>query len=174
MDFIFELSYRLSSDDDDQDDIVGRLVQEECTDALIGIGHPGRIAMEFCREADDVFTAMTSALAAVRRAIPTAQLIEVRPDLVSLDEMPEYAEVDPKHLRTLAFNNRETFPAPVHAGNATLWHLDDVLRWMIPRETYQVTRGTLEVASIARHLNLAIQVRRIEPELFRHVQSWLV
>ncbi|MDQ1834375.1 helix-turn-helix transcriptional regulator [Massilia scottii] len=173
MEFIFEFRYRLSSDDDNQDEIVGRLEKEDCTDALIGIGRPGRIALDFCREAENALAAITSALADVRRAIPTAVLIEVRPDLVGLTDIAEFAEVSRQNMRKLACNNAETFPVPVHAGSTTLWHLDDVLRWMMPRGTYPIEPGTLEVASIAKQLNFAIQARQIEPELFRQVQALL-
>ncbi|MDM5177206.1 DNA-binding protein [Massilia sp. DJPM01] len=171
--FIFELTYQLSSDDDNHDEIVGRLGEEGCTDALVGIGHPGRIALDFSREADSAFAAMTSALADVKRAIPTAQLIEVRPDIVGLTDIAEFAEVSRQNMRKLAYNNADTFPVPVHAGSTTLWHLDDVLRWMMPRATYPIEPGTLEVASIAKQLNFAIQARQIEPALFRQVQALL-
>ncbi|MDQ1923414.1 helix-turn-helix transcriptional regulator [Massilia pseudoviolaceinigra] len=173
MNFLFELTYQLSSDDNDQHEIVERLGEEGCTDALVGIGHPGRVALEFIRHADNAFAAMTSALADVRRAIPTAVLIEVRPDLVGLTDIAEFAEVSRQNMRKLAYNNAETFPVPVHAGSTTLWHLDDVLRWMMPRGTYPIEPGTLEVASIAKQLNFAIQARQIEPELFRQVQALL-
>ncbi|NHZ98572.1 DNA-binding protein [Massilia sp. CCM 8734] len=173
MDFIFELRYRLSSDDDNQDEIVGRLEREDCTDALIGIGRPGRIALEFCREADDALAAITSALADVRRAIPTARLINVGPDLVGLTDIAEYSHVSRQNMHKLANNNVETFPVPVYAGSICLWHLEKVLRWMMPRGNYAIEPGTLEVASIARQLNIAIQAREIEPELFRQAQDLL-
>ncbi|MFB9242706.1 DNA-binding protein [Massilia antarctica] len=173
MDFIFEFRYRLSGDDDNQDDIVGRLEKEDCTDALVGIGRPGRIALEFCREAGSALAAMTSALADVKRAIPTARLIGVGPDLVGLTDIAGFAEVSRQNMHKLAYNNAATFPVPVHAGSTTLWHLDEVLRWMMPRGTYPIEPGTLEVASIAKQLNFAIQARHIEPELFRQVQALL-
>lgn len=173
MDFLFELTYQLSSDDDNQRAIVERLGEAGCTDALAGIGHPGRIALEFVRHADNALAAMTSALADVRQAMPTARLIEVRPDLVGLTDIAEYAEVSRQNMRKLAVNNCETFPAPVHAGSTTLWHLEDVLRWLTPRGKYPIAPGTLEVASIARQLNLAIQARQIEPDLFQQLQAAL-
>lgn len=173
MDFLFELTYQLSSDDDNQRDIVERLGEEGCTDAMAGIGQPGRIALEFIRHADNALAAMSSALADVRHAVPTARLIEVRPDLVGLTDMAEFAEVSRQNMRKLAYNNCETFPVPVHSGSTTLWHLDEVLRWLMLRGSYPIEPGTLEVASIAKQLNLAIQARQIEPEVFRQVQALL-
>jgi hypothetical protein len=173
MDFLFELTYQLSSEDDNQRDIVERLGEEGCTDALIGIGHPGRIALEFIRHADNALAAMTSALSDVKRVVPTARLIEVRPDLVGLTDIAEFAEVSRQNMRKLAYNNCETFPVPVHAGTTTLWHLDEVLRWLMPRGSYPIDPGTLAVASIAKQLNLAIQARQIEPEVFHQLQASL-
>ncbi|HEX8611021.1 MAG TPA: DNA-binding protein [Telluria sp.] len=173
MDFLFEFTYQLSADDHDQRDIVERLGEQGCTDALVGIGHPGRIALEFIRHADNAFAAMTSALADVKRVIPSAQLIEVRPDLVGLTDIAEFAEVSRQNMRKLAYNNCQTFPVPVHAGSTTLWHLDEVLRWLMPRGSYPIEPGTLEVASIAKQLNIAIQARQIEPDLFHQLQALL-
>lgn len=173
MDFLFEFRYQLSSDDDHQRDIVERLGEEGCTDALIGTGRPGRIAMEFSREATSAFAAMTSALADVKRAIPTARLIGVGPDLVELADIAEYAEVSRQIMHELAYTNADTFPVPVHAGRTSLWHLDDVLLWLASRGSDAIEPGTMEVASIARQLNIAIQARQIEPDLFHRLQALL-
>lgn len=57
--------------------MVERLGEAGCDDALVGIGQPGRLALEFNREAADADEAVRSALADVRRAVPSAKLIEV-------------------------------------------------------------------------------------------------
>ncbi|NVD74858.1 hypothetical protein HUX88_30710 [Duganella sp. BJB1802] len=46
-------------------------------------------------------------------------------------------------MRKLAVTNFSTFPAPVHEGSSTLWHLVDVLRWMLPRGGYKVDQVLL-------------------------------
>lgn len=173
MDFLFEFKYQLSRDDDHQRDIVERLGEEGCTDALIGTGRPGRIAMEFSRDATSAYAAITSALADVRRAIPTARLIGVAPDLVELIDIAEYAGVSRQIMHELVNNNADTFPMPVYTGSTTLWHLDDVLHWLAPRGSHAIEPGTLEVATIARQLNIAIQARQIEPDLFHQLQALL-
>jgi hypothetical protein len=60
-------------------DLVERLGEAGCDDALVGIGQPGRIALNFTREADSAQQAFISALEDVRRAIPDAELIEAKP-----------------------------------------------------------------------------------------------
>lgn len=75
MEYTFTLKYQLGDDEGDTDALVERLGEAGCDDALVGIGQPGRLALEFTREAGDADEAVRSALADVRRAVPTARLI---------------------------------------------------------------------------------------------------
>lgn len=87
MEYTFILKYQLAGDDSDQQVLVERLGEAGCNDALVGIGQPGRLALEFTREADSADAAVCSALADVRSAVPSARLIEVVPDLVGLSDV---------------------------------------------------------------------------------------
>lgn len=49
--FTFTLHYQLACDESDMDALVERLAEEGCDDALVGVGQPGRLALEFVREA---------------------------------------------------------------------------------------------------------------------------
>lgn len=49
--FTFSLNYELTSDEIDVDALVERLAVEGCDDAFVGVGQPGRLALEFVREA---------------------------------------------------------------------------------------------------------------------------
>jgi hypothetical protein len=173
MEFIFKLSYQLSRGDANHDELVERLGEAGCDDALVGIGQPGRIALEFARVADNAFIALTSAIADVKRAIPSAKLIEAGPDLVGLTDIADVVGVTRQNMRKLAVNNFATFPAPVHEGSSALWHLADVLGWMLPRGSYNLAPGTLEVANTAKQLNLAKQAQQLEPDILHRVQALL-
>jgi hypothetical protein len=173
MEFIFKLSYQLAGDTKGHDELVERLGEAGCDDALVGIGQPGRIALEFTREADNAMMALTSALADVKRALPSAKLIEVGPDLVGLTDIADTVGVTRQNMRKLALTNFMTFPAPVHEGSSALWHLVDVLGWMLKKGSYKVAPGTLEVAASAKQLNLAKQAQQLEPEVLHHVQGLL-
>ena len=61
MEYIFTLKYQLADDDRDSDALVERLGEAGCDDALVGIGQPGRLALEFTREATDAEAAVRSA-----------------------------------------------------------------------------------------------------------------
>ena len=173
MEFTFKLNYQLSGNDANYDSLVERLGNAGCDDALIGIGQPGRIALEFTREADSAFFALTSAMADVKRAIPTAKLIEAGPDLVGLTDIADVVGVTRQNMRKLAVTNFATFPIPVHEGSSALWHLVDVLGWMLPRGAYELEPGTLEVATTAKQLNLARQVQQLEPDVLDRIQALL-
>src|SRR5210317_1512390 len=85
--FNFTLRFALGAHDADPQLFVERLLAEGCDDALIGLGRPGRIALDFTREASSAADAILSALADVQRAIPEAKLVEATPDLVGLTDI---------------------------------------------------------------------------------------
>ena len=114
MEYTFTLKYQLAADDRDADALVERLGEAGCDDALVGIGQPGRLALEFTREAADADEAVRSALADVRCAAPTARLIEVAPDLVGLTDVADIVGVSRQNMRKLMLAHPGSFPAPVH------------------------------------------------------------
>ena len=73
---VFTLQYELTSDESDMDAFLERLAEEGCDDALAGVGQPGRLALEFIRDALSADDAIQGAVKDVRRAIPNARLIE--------------------------------------------------------------------------------------------------
>ena len=77
MECTFTLKYQLPSDDNDMDAIMDRLAVEGCDDALVGVGQPSRLALEFVREAPSAHDAIAGAIEDVRRAVPNARLIGV-------------------------------------------------------------------------------------------------
>jgi hypothetical protein len=74
--YTFTLKYQLSIDDANHDELVERLAEAGCTDALVGIGQPKCIALEFTREAESLQDAQNSAAADVKRAMPSATLLD--------------------------------------------------------------------------------------------------
>jgi hypothetical protein len=70
----FVLRFKVA-EDADTNYLVERLGEAGCDDALVGIGQPGRIALNFTREAESVQLAMSSAVEDVNRAIPGAELV---------------------------------------------------------------------------------------------------
>ena len=46
-----------------------------------------------------------------------------------------------QNMHKLMHKHRHSFPAPVHEGSATIWHLADVLSWLHARGSYQLERS---------------------------------
>ncbi|HEH8398664.1 helix-turn-helix transcriptional regulator [Achromobacter insuavis] len=161
MEYTFILKYQLTDDDRDPDALVERLGEAGCDDALVGIGQPGRLALEFTREAADADQAVCSALEDVRRAVPSARLIEVAPDLVGLTDVAGIVGVSRQNMRKLMLAHPGTFPAPVHEGSASIWHLVDVLAWLQAKGGYALAADVVEVARVALQVNVAKEGRRL-------------
>ena len=161
MEYIFTLKYQLTEHDNDPDALVERLGEAGCDDALVGIGQTGRLALEFTREAESAQVAVRSALADVKRAIPSAKLVEAVPDFVGLTDVAEMVGVSRQAMRKLMLSHAATFPAPVHEGSASIWHLAEVLGWLEEKGGYALERKMLETARAALKVNLAKEVRRL-------------
>lgn len=87
MNFEFKLKYQLPSTGLCADQLVDKLGEAGCTDALVGLGVPAQVALEFVREASSSQEAILSALTAVKRALPGARLIDAEPDIARLSEV---------------------------------------------------------------------------------------
>jgi predicted DNA-binding transcriptional regulator AlpA len=161
MEFIFTLKYQLANDGCAMEELVERLGEAGCDDALVGTGQPGRLALEFTRDAPDAAEAVLSALEDVRRAVPSARLIEVAPDLVGLTDVAEIIGVSRQNMRKLMLTHPGSFPTPVHEGSASIWHLADILTWLQARGSYSFASGVLDVARVALQVNIAKEGRRV-------------
>ncbi|EXI86908.1 MAG: putative transcriptional regulator [Candidatus Accumulibacter regalis] len=173
MEYTFTLKYQLTEQDANHDELVERLGAAGCDDALVGTGQPGRIALEFVREADSAQEALMSALADVKRAIPSAKLIEAAPDFVGLTNVADVVGVTRQNMRKLMVSHATTFPTPVHEGRASIWHLAEVMSWLQARGTYKVEASMLEVALSAMQVNLAkeVEVRQLQPKVRRDLRT---
>ncbi len=161
MEYTFTLKYQLAEHDGNPDVLVERLGEAGCDDALVGIGQPGRLALEFTREAESAQAAVRSALADVKQAIPSAKLAEALPDFVGLTDVAELVGVSRQAMRKLMLSHATTFPAPVHEGSASIWHLAEVLGWLEEKGGYALERKMLETARAALEVNLAREFGRL-------------
>lgn len=74
--FDFGLKFRIGANAN-RWEIIERLAECGCDDAVVGTGRPGRLALEFARRSTTVEQAISSALADVKRAVPGAELVEI-------------------------------------------------------------------------------------------------
>jgi predicted DNA-binding transcriptional regulator AlpA len=150
MEYHFKLSYQLGAEDDDPDDIIERLGATGCDDALVGMGRPGRLALDFARERESAQAAVRSAIDDVQRAVPTATLIEASPDFVGLTDIAEIVGISRQAMRKLMLAHAADFPPPVHEGTQAIWHLAEVLDWLEARGRHSIAPELLETASMTR------------------------
>ncbi|OLL32753.1 DNA-binding protein [Burkholderia sp. SRS-W-2-2016] len=173
MEYVFTLKYRLAAEDSDSDAVVERLGDAGCDDATVGVGQPGRLALLFSREGATAFEAVTSALKNVKRAVPSAQLVEAGPDFVGLTDVAEVVGVSRQNMRKLMLSHATEFPPAVHEGSASVWHLSDVLDWLTSRGGYDIKADVVDVARLAKQINLAKEARQIEPRVSRQLGNLL-
>jgi predicted DNA-binding transcriptional regulator AlpA len=173
MEYTFTLKYQLADGDADHARLVERLGAAGCDDALVGTGQPGRLALEFVREAGSAHAALASALADVKRAVPSARLIEAAPDLVGLTDVAEFIGVTRQNMRKLMLAHATSFPTPVHEGSASVWHLAEIMSWLQARGGYDIDASLLEVARSAMQVNLAkeLEVRQLQPGVRKDLRT---
>lgn len=125
--------------------------------------------MKFTRESRSAKQAIISALEGVKKAIPTAKLIEAGPDFVGLTDVADMLGMSRQNMRKLMLAHAVTFPAPVHEGSAAIWHLEPVLQWLRDKGGYDVSQEQLDVAHIAMQINLVKAADRLESPMQREV-----
>jgi hypothetical protein len=171
--YSFDLHFRLATSDEDPESHLGRLLEEECDDATVGIGRRGHIGFMFTREAPTAREAVTSAIAAVKRAIPGATLVEASPDFVGLTDAAEVLGFSRQNMRQLVYSCDDSAPVPVHSGRPTLWHLADLLTWLREQKQYPVSDDLIELAETNRQVNLFIGISRELPAVQEEIRSAL-
>lgn len=157
----FRLKFRMPCHGADPEAFLGALDEAGCDDATVGIGQPGRIALDFTRESANALDAVFSAVQAVKAAIPGAELVEASPDFVGLTDVADLMGCSRQNLRKLMLGNLATFPAAVHEGSQAIWHLRQVLEWFSTTQRREVDPVLAEVSDVTMRLNIARQARRI-------------
>jgi hypothetical protein len=168
----FTLKYRLPDVTADPAVYVD-LLAERCSDALIGTGKPGRIALEFMREAPSAYAAILSAMEDVRSAVPGARLVEAAPDYVGISEIAAFLGCTRQNVRKYTITDA-SFPMAVHEGTSELFHLRDVFDWAVRRNRKTVDATAFDVAKVTMKVNFAKEAARIPaipPELLHAAAS---
>lgn len=167
--FEFMLKFSLPENGADPQAYVEQLGAAGCDDALIGIGLSGHIALEFDREAESAFEAISSAVINVKSVIPQARLIEATPDLVGLTDVAHIIGCSRQNMRKLMVSGGAAFPAPVHAGKTAFWRLSKVLLWLREKQQYQIEDSLLDIATTNMQFNIAKEVQDINESIEKSI-----
>ncbi len=163
MEYSFTLKYQMPPQDCEEEPLKQRLLSAGCTDARIALGLRGRMMLSFTREAERADQALLGALREVRKAAPGARLVEAAPDMVGLTDVAVLVGVSRQNMRKLMLTHPMSFPSPIHEGNSSsVWHLWDVLRWMQGRGGYRIDEAVMELATVAKAVNLARESRHLD------------
>jgi len=173
MEYAFTLTYKLGPANVlDADALMQRLGEAGCTDAMVGLGVAGQVGLDFIREAANAQDALLSALADVRQALPDAAFIEASPDFVGLSDVALLLGLSRQNIRKLWLNHADAFPPPVHSGTSSVWHLAQVLQFLIDKH-YTVARPVHEVAGVAMRVNIARQKSMVPDAELQALQQHL-
>jgi hypothetical protein len=160
--FDFTLRFGLPGAAMDAGELVERLAEQGCDDALIGIGQTGRVALNFTRLADSAFAAISSAVVDVKRAVPDAELVEATPDLVGLTDVADIVGCSRQYMRKLMIAGGASFPTPIHEGKSSLWRLSRLLVWLKESNRYHVEETLMDIASTTMQFNMAREADELD------------
>lgn len=170
MEYQFTLKFRLDAEDLSDDDLHLRLGEAGCTDALVGLGLPGYVGLDFIREAPSAEEAILSALADVKAALPKARLVEAGPDFVGLTDVADLLGMSRQNMRKIFVSNATTFPPPVHGGVSMVWHLAQVLAFLKDQD-YEFAQAVLDVAATSMQVNLAKEASLLDTRLDKKLRK---
>jgi len=156
-DYSFSLTFTLPEGQDDPERYIDALYEAGCDDAVVGTGLAGSVSLEFSRQAHSAVAAVDSAIKDVMHAIPGAEMIEARPDLVGLSDIADILQCSRQNIRKYMLNYKN-FPRPVHSGKPQLWHLWELAgfpKFMLPQTVSDIALSTFR-------LNLDIQKQKLK------------
>lgn len=178
-DYEFTLRFQLQDENDNPEKYLDVLFEAGCDDAVVGVGSLGSISLNFTREASTASEAVKSAVQNVLFAIPSAILIELAPDLVNTTEIANiisdrFQKLTRQAVRKYATGKiartKTRFPPAAISGSQPLWHLGEVLDWMVinekiskPSVIAEVNR-LVETSQTIKIFNTAIQQNTDVPD----------
>jgi len=172
-DYEFTLIFSLPDQNDEPSNYLEALGAAGCTDATIGVGMAGRIAMHFCRTAEDANEAISTAIQDVLSVLPHAVLCEAAPDFVGLTDIAERLGFSRQNMRKLMEQGGNNFPAPLHQGKTAIWHLASVLTWLRDVKNYSIDSRLLELAAVNMQCNLHRAIKEADSGFQREISGWL-
>ena len=162
--FDFTLTFSLSIYGSNPETYLHALFEAGCDDAIVGTGMPGSIALNFSRGAKSAEDAIQQAVRDVRKAIPDAELLELKPDLVGISDIAGLLGCSRQNIRKLATKGSLNFPKPTVSGSVPLWHFYEVANWLIKNSRIKIKpkEEDVEIAKVTFQKNLEVQGNRYQ------------
>lgn len=170
----FTLKFQLPQSQIDPNDYIDRLHESGCDDGMIGLGKKGLISLNFIREAESAYTAIHSAITDVRRAIPSARLVEATPDFVGLTDTAKILGCTRQNIRNLMIKDELKSPLPIYEGTPSIWHLAEILTWLQAEKNHKIDESLLEISRINMNLNIIRNWQKIDLNLQENIKALVV
>lgn len=161
----FTLKFKLKDSQIDPDVYVEQLYESGCDDAVIGTGKKGYIGLNFIRESSSAYEAISSAIKDIKKAIPEAILMESSPDLVGVTDVANLLGCTRQNMQKLIAKDNYNCPPAIYGGAQSIWHLANILDWLIDSKKYSVSESLVEVAKVTMSLNITKQFVMLDPNL---------
>lgn len=154
----FTLKFKLPDSNIEPEIYIDKLYESGCDDAAIGIGKKGYLALDFIRESSSAFEALSSAIKTVGQVIPQAKLVEASPDLVGVTDVANLLECTRQYVQKLISKDNSQCPPAVYGGAQSIWHLADLLTWLLREQHYEtkIKQSLVEVSKTTKSLNLVL------------------
>jgi hypothetical protein len=161
--FDFALMFEFHNPDIDPDIYGDALCEAGCDDAMFAVGKKGTIVIDFIRESETAYEAVSSAIRQVKSVIPLSNLVHISPDVVGVKELSEIFECSKQNI--LKYTQKPTFPNPFYRNPQMLWYLDDAIEWFKKYSTLMIDSNLEEIAKLARVMNSEIKSKNESPQI---------
>ena len=74
-------------------------------------------------------------------------------------------------MRKLMLAHPGSFPAPIHEGSGSIWHLAEVLTWREAKGGYSLERSVLEASRVALQVSLAKEAHWLPTKTARELNA---
>jgi hypothetical protein len=170
----FTLKFRLQDTDVNPEIYIEKLYESGCDDALIGIGKKGYIALNFIRESLSAEQAIFSAIKDIKKVIPQAVIETISPDLVGVTDIATILGCSRQNIRKLMLKDNLDCPSALYNGAQSIWHLSEILTWLVENKNYSIDESLIEIAKIAMNLNIAKQYNQLDRNLQKKFKTLVV
>ena len=118
------------------------------------------LSLSFTREAINASVAVESAINDVKKAIPSAKLVEATPDIVNISEISSILGHSRQYTRKLFNFETSSLPAPIHICNPSIWHLSEILDWLksLGKQENKINENLFELSLITKQINIKRQL----------------
>ena len=96
---------------------------------------------------------------------PEAEFVEATPDFVGVPDIAKLLGVSRQYIGKILKQNEQDFPLPTHGGVRAIWHLEDVLTWLVEHQIKEIDESLLDISRINMRCNHAREQSRLADEI---------